>query len=81
MPTKRTINVNGQDLEVVDVSFDAAKPESWNEYELADGGRIRIKLVVTRVLQVLDPDGKPAKTPDGDRFLVVQSNNQMIVQD
>ena len=81
MPTKRTINVNGQDLEVVDVTFEPVKPEAWNEYELGDGGRVRIKLSVNRVLQVLDPDGKPAKTAEGDRFLVVQSSNQMIVQD
>ena len=81
MPTKRTINVNGQELEVTDVEFDPAKPEAWNEYALADGGRVRIKLSVNRILQVLDAEGKPARTPDGDRFLIVQSQNQMVVQD
>lgn len=81
MATKRTINVNGQDLEVVDIEFEPAKPEVWNEYALADGGRIRIKLSVNRVLQVLDSDGKHARTAEGDRFLVVQSNNQLVVQD
>jgi hypothetical protein len=81
MATKRTINVNGQDLEVVDVDFEPAKAEAWNEYVLADGGRIRIKLSVNRVLQVLAPDGSHARTPEGDRFLVVQSNNQLVIQD
>lgn len=81
MATKRTINVNGQDLEVIDVGFEATKPEGWNEYELADGGRVRIKMTVIRILQVLDAEGKPAKNPDGDRFLIVQSNNQLVIQD
>jgi hypothetical protein len=81
MTTKRTINVNGQDLEVVDVAFEAAKPELWNEYILTDGGRIRIKLSVFRVLQVIQPDGSRATTPEGDRYLVVQSTNQMVVED
>ena len=81
MPTKRTINVNGQDLEVVDVAFESVKPETWNEYALADGGSFRIKLSVNRVLQVLDPEGKPARNAEGDRFLVVQSNNQLVIQD
>lgn len=81
MATKRKINVNGQDLEVVDVAFEASKAEAWNEYALVDGGRIRIKLSVNRILQVLDSEGKPARTPDGERFLVVQSNNQMVVEE
>lgn len=81
MATKRKININGQELEAVDVAFEATKPEAWNEYQLADGGHIRIKLSVNRVLQILDSDGKPAKNPDGDRFLVVQSSNQMVVED
>lgn len=81
MGTKRTVNVNGQDLEVVDVGFEASKPEAWNEYALVDGGRIRLKLSVNRVLQVLEPDGLNALTPEGDRFLVVQSTNQLVVED
>jgi len=78
MATKRQINVNGENLDVVDVEFEPAK-EQWNEYSLADGGRVRIKLSVNRVLQVLNPDGSQARTPDGERFLVVQSTNQMVV--
>ncbi len=81
MATKRTINVNGQDLEVIDVAFDPVKAETWNEYALADGGRIRIKLSVNRVLQVLEPDGSHARTPENDRYLVVQSNNQLVIEE
>jgi hypothetical protein len=77
---KRTINVNGDEVEVIDLDF-KIRTEEWNEYDLADGGRIRVKLSVNRVMQVLDPEGKPARTPDGERFVVVQSTNQMVVQE
>jgi hypothetical protein len=80
MAQKRTINVNGQELEVIEIGFEPTK-EPWSEYELADGGHVRIKIVVHRILQVLDSDGSPARTPEGDPFLVIQSINQVVVQE
>jgi hypothetical protein len=80
MPKKVTINVNGQDMEAVEIGF-SIKREDWNEYELLDGGIVRFKANVFRILRVLDADGKPAKTPDGDPFLIVQSQNAVVTSE
>jgi len=80
MPKKVTVNVNGQDMEAVEVAF-SIRREEWNEYELADGGTVRFKANVHRMLRVLDADGKPARTPDGDPLLIVQSQNAVVTSE
>lgn len=79
MKTKK-IQVGDQEVEAIEVAFTVGR-EEWNEYELADGGRVRVKTSVARILRVLGPDGKPARTPDDEPFLVVQSNNQVVASD
>jgi hypothetical protein len=80
MAIRRRLEIMGEEREVVELEFEAQK-EPWYEYTLADGGRFKIKMIVQRVFQVLDADGKPARTPDGSPFLVVQSANQLVVQE
>ncbi len=80
MPKKVRVNLNGQDVEAVEVAF-TIRREDWNEYELADGGTVRFKASVLRMLRVLDADGKPAKTPDGDPMMVVQSQNSVVTSE
>ena len=77
---KRRFPVGDKEMDGVEIDFDPVK-EQWNEYELRDGGRIKMRLTVQRVYQMLDEQGQPAKTPTGDRFLVIESQNQMVVQD
>ena len=48
--------------------------EHWNEYDLEDGTRLKIKVVVNRVVRILDEDGNPATTENGDPFVCVSSN-------
>ncbi|HUG14256.1 MAG TPA: hypothetical protein VMM78_04485 [Thermomicrobiales bacterium] len=76
----KKINVGGQDVDAVEVSFSIVR-EDWNEYELADGGHVRLKTTTQRILRVLDDAGKPARTPDGEPFIVVQTSNQVVASD
>jgi len=55
--------------------------EEWNEYELLDGGRIRTKNSVQKIYRVLDADGKPALTPEGDPQVVISSTNQVTASE
>jgi hypothetical protein len=80
MPKKLRITVNGQEVDAVEVSFSIIH-EDWNEYELADGGRVRAKLGVQRIMRVLDESGKPAMTNEGDPFVVIQSQNQVVASE
>ena len=76
----RRFPVEGREMEGVELDFDPIR-EQWNEYELRDGGRFRMRLTVQRVYQLLDDEGKPAKAPDGTRMIIVQTQNQLVVQD
>lgn len=59
--------------------------EPWAEYQLDDGNILRIKIVVTKIIQPEagqpGPDGKPipAANPDGTPVYFVQSHNVLQV--
>ena len=80
MAEKRRFPIGGKEMDGVEVAFEPVR-EPWSEYELTDGGRVRIRPSVQRIFQLLDDAGKPARTPDGGRMIVVQSRNDLVVQD
>lgn len=81
MPQMRQFPVgDGREMNGIEIEFDP-KREQWNEYELRDGGRFKMRVTVQRVFQLLDENGQPAKSPVGDRMLVVESNNQLVIQE
>ena len=80
MAEKRRFPVGDKEMDGIEVAFDPVK-EPWSEYELTDGGRVRIRPSVQRIFQLLEEDGKPARAPDGARLLVIQSKNELVVQD
>lgn len=45
--------------------------EDWNEYELRDGIRVRVKTVVTGIGRALDPNGQLMRTPEGNPLVRV----------
>jgi hypothetical protein len=40
--------------------------EDFNEYELEDGTRVKVKVVLTDVRMAVDGEGKPKLNPDGN---------------
>ena len=48
-----------QDYEILD--FEIVE-ESWNEYELADGNRIKGRIIITRVFQIFDKNKQNQET-------------------
>lgn len=78
MPKKLKIPLpNGQVVDAVEVSYSIVK-EEWNEYEMADGGRVRVKASVQKMLRVLDANGKGAVTEEGDPQVLVRSNIEVV---
>ena len=51
--------VGGEKLPVQDEEFRVLR-EDWNEYELASGVRVRVRLTAIRIARVLDGNGQPA---------------------
>ncbi len=80
LTAKTTIKVDDEEKEAIEVDFEIAR-EEWNEYLLADGGRVRIKTTPLKVFRVLDEHGEPALTSEGDPFIYVRYNTQIVARD
>ena len=68
------VKFQGRDIEVeeVDVVMDT---ERWNEYQLADGVVLSVKLVLLKVCKVVNE-----KTPDGTDLYLINSQNIVKVK-
>jgi hypothetical protein len=64
---------DGRDVSAIEVPFEIRR-EDWNEYELADGGRVRVKNVVHKILRVVDDDGKQVYDANGDPVMIARNN-------
>ena len=73
-----TIRVGEQDLSVREVPFETVR-EEWNEYALADGTRVRIKVTPVKFFRVLDEGGNPAFSSSGDPHIIVRHSIQIAV--
>lgn len=63
------VNYQGKETDAVEVDFRAVK-EDWNEYDLNDGTRIKLKSVASNMVRLIneyDNDGNPI-------YLVKSSN-------
>jgi hypothetical protein len=67
-------------LDVSDEDFEIVK-ESWNEYKLLDGGTVRVKTSVHRIFRLLDADGKPKRTAEGDPEVLVRHQAEVVATD
>lgn len=52
--------------------------EDWNEYILEDGTKLRIKTVLVRALRLIDDEGQPRRTPDGDPEIFVNTSITVV---
>jgi hypothetical protein len=64
----------------IEQTFETAR-EDWNEYVLADGGRVRLKTVVQRIYRVVDDEGKPQHDEAGDPQLIVRHGTIVSASD
>jgi len=78
MSTIKTINMpDGKQVKAQEVEF-KLQHEDWSQYVLPDGTVVKLKTTVLKILQVLDNDGKPARTMEGDPFLIVNHRTDVI---
>ena len=52
--------------------------EDWSQYQLPNGTIVKLRTTVLKILQVLDEQGKPALTPEGDPLLMVNHKTDVI---
>ena len=64
---------DGRDVNAMEVAFDIRR-EEWNEYELSDGGRVRVKTVVQKILKVVDDEGWQVYDANGDPIMIARNS-------
>jgi len=65
------------DYDVMEMEF-SIRREDWNDYEFADGGRVRLRTTVLKIFRVLDEHGEPARTADGDPWYIVRHKTDVV---
>ena len=78
MSSIKTITLpNGKQVKAQEVEFKLLR-EDWSQYQLPDGTIVKLRTTVLKIMQVLNDDGKPASTPEGDPFLIVNHKTDVI---
>ena len=64
---------DGTERDALDMDF-TVKNEEWNEYNLDDGTTVHLKTPAIRIFRLLDDDGEPSFTDEGEPELFVWQN-------
>ena len=79
MATIIKVMVNGQETSAIELDFDI-KREEWNEYRIPDGGTVRVKTTVSRILMQVNEDGKPILNNNGTPVIMIHSRNDGVLR-
>lgn len=66
-----------REVDVLEMDFQTAR-EEWNDYQLLDGGRVRVKTVVAKILWVVDDNGNKLYNDQGEPIILVRNQVQVI---
>ena len=77
MPRKVRIKIDGQDADGLEQDFNITK-EDWNEYSFLDGGTVRLKTTVLKIVRILDADGNPAYNENGEPSFLVSHKSDAV---
>lgn len=76
---KKVRKPDGTEVDGVEVAVESSS-EHWNEYLLADGSVIRLKLVATQVVRIeseWDAEGNPLYFVQGTNVMVVSAPDKL----
>ena len=76
MAATQKVMVNGAEGLGVEVEFEI-KSEAWNEYNLLDGGTIRVKCNAIYILRLVDNKGKQLYADEGTPLFVVRTRQDV----
>ena len=68
-----------QEFDAYELAYETIK-EDWNQYRLPDGRLVRVKVVVSRIAQVVDSDGNEQLNPDGSPFLILSNRVEIVAE-
>lgn len=70
--------VDGVTRQAIEVPFEIVK-EPWAEYQMLDGGALRVRHILQRVFVVLDDAGKQMVDDGGDPIVVIRAMPVSVV--
>jgi hypothetical protein len=68
-----------QEFDAYELTYETIK-EDWNQYRLPDGRLVRVKVIVSRIAQVVDADGNEQLNPDGSPFLILSNRVEVVAE-
>ena len=68
MPRKTNVQFGGEMVPAEEMDYEPLR-ESWNEYRVADGSLLRMKVVVSKILRL------EKRNPQGEPIYVISSTN------
>ena len=69
-PKMKQMIIGDVERNVVEVPFSVVQ-EDWAEYEIPDG-KVRVRMIVQRIKEVVDEEGNPVRLENGDRHIIVE---------
>jgi hypothetical protein len=78
-PIKQIELPNGEKISVQDVDFEVVQ-ETWNEYQLETGIKIRVKNVLIKAMLMLDEEGNVREDERGDPIVIISSSNVLTTK-
>ena len=77
MPNLVKARLGEREVDALEMDFQTAR-EEWNDYRLLDGGRVRVKAVVGKILWVVDEAGNRMYNDQGEPIILVRNQIQVI---
>lgn len=74
---RNQLEIRGQTRKAREESFDATR-EDWNTYVLESGTEVRVKITVLKIFRLLDDEGRPVYSEDGDPDVVARHQVQVV---
>lgn len=74
------LKIGDQEVDAIEQDFEIGR-EEWSEYKLLDGGVIRVKTSVQKIFRIVDAQGQPLISPEGDPQVLVRHNTQVVASD
>jgi hypothetical protein len=71
---------NGKQAKAQEVPFQIVR-EEWSEYNLQDGTVVRLRTTAAKIMRILDENGNPAMSPEGDPLVFVVHRTDVISSD
>lgn len=68
MPKKTTINFGGEMVPAEEMDYEPLR-ETWNEYRVADGSLLRLKVIVSKILRL------EKRNEQGEPIYLINSTN------